>query len=275
MVGIDSSTIGKIFCESEVVKKISFTDSTRVGQILMEQSAKTLKNLSLELGGNAPFIVFEDADIDEAVAGAIISKYRNAGQTCVSANRFFVLEKIYDVFIAKLSKAVEKLKVGNGMETGVNIGPLINKKAVETTKYFVADALEKGGELILGGSAIGDCFFEHSIIVNATKDMRFSTEEIFDPIAPIYKFKTDEEAISMANDTVYGLASYFYSEGVSRCWKVAEALEYEMVGINEGIISKEVALFGGVKFSGNGREGSKYGIADYLEIKYLCFGNII
>ena len=275
VVGSDSSAMGKVFCESEVVKKISFTGSTRVGQILMEQSAKTLKKLSLELGGNAPFIVFEDADIDKAVAGAMVSKYRNAGQTCVCVNRFLVHEKIYEVFTAELAKAVEKLKVGNGMETGVNIGPLINKKAVETTKYFVADALEKGGDLILGGNAIGECFFEPTIIGNATKDMKFSTEEIFGPVAPIYKFKTDKEAISMANDTVYGLASYFYSEGVSRCWKVAEALEYGMVGINEGMISTEVAPFGGVKFSGNGREGSKYGIADYLEIKYLCFGNII
>ncbi|MDC3132884.1 NAD-dependent succinate-semialdehyde dehydrogenase [Flavobacteriaceae bacterium] len=275
VVGKNSAAMGKVFCESDLVKKISFTGSTRIGQILMEQSAGTLKKLSLELGGNAPFIVFEDADLDKAIAGAIVSKFRNSGQTCVCVNRILVHEKVYDAFTAKLIKAVTALKVGNGLSTGVNIGPMINTKAVESTTAFVEDAQQKGGVILTGGKAIDDCFFEPTVIGNASNEMLFSKEEIFGPVAPIYKFSSDEEAIEMANDTVYGLASYFYSESVSRCWKVAEALEYGMVGINEGLISTEVAPFGGVKFSGHGREGSKYGIEDYLEIKYLCFGNIV
>ena len=275
VVGKNSAAMGKVFCESDLVKKISFTGSTRIGQILMEQSAGTLKKLSLELGGNAPFIVFEDADLDKAVTGAIVSKFRNSGQTCVCVNRILVHEKVYDAFTSKLIKAVKELKVGNGLNTGVNIGPMINTKAVESTTAFVKDAQQKGGVILTGGNAIDDCFFEPTVIGNASDEMLFSTEEIFGPVAPIYKFSTDEHAIHMANDTVYGLASYFYSESVSRCWKVAEALEYGMVGINEGLISTEVAPFGGVKFSGHGREGSKYGIEDYLEIKYLCFGNIV
>ena len=275
VVGRNSAAMGKVFCESESIKKISFTGSTRIGQILMEQSAGTLKKLSLELGGNAPFIVFEDADLDKAVAGAIVSKFRNSGQTCVCVNRILVHDNVYDAFTEKFVKAVNELNVGNGLEEGVQIGPMINTKAVESTTAFVADAQQKGGEILTGGKAMDDCFFEPTVIGNANAEMLFSTEEIFGPVAPVYKFSSDEEAIKMANDTVYGLAAYFYSEGVRRCWKVAEALEYGMVGINEGLISTEVAPFGGVKFSGQGREGSKYGIEDYLEIKYMCFGNIV
>ena len=275
VVGSDSAAMGKEFCESELVKKISFTGSTKIGQILMAQSSNSLKKLSLELGGNAPFIVFEDADIDQAVAGAMVSKFRNAGQTCVCVNRFLIHEKVYDAFTAKLCKAVSELKIGNGLDEGVNIGPLINKNAVKKTTQFVEDAKAKGGTILIGGNALGNCYFEPTVIGNASKEMLFSSEEIFGPIAPIYKFSSDEQAIQMANDTIYGLASYFYSQNVARCWKVAEALEYGMVGINEGLISTEVAPFGGVKSSGQGREGSKYGIEDYLEIKYMCFGNII
>jgi succinate-semialdehyde dehydrogenase/glutarate-semialdehyde dehydrogenase len=274
IVGKDSATMGKILCESDLVKKISFTGSTEIGRILMKQSASTLKKLSLELGGNAPFIVFDDADIDKAVEGAVVSKFRNAGQTCVCVNRMLVHEKVYDEFTLKLIKAVSKFKVGNGMDQDVNIGPMINTKAVEKTLSFVEDAKTKGGKILIGGNAIDDCFFEPTIIGNATDDMIFSKEEIFGPVAAIYKFSTDQQAIQMANDTIYGLASYFYSQNISRCWKVAEQLEYGMVGINEGLISTEVAPFGGVKASGQGREGSKYGIEDYLEIKYMCFGNI-
>tara|TARA_B100000787_G_scaffold9774_1_gene7451 strand:+ start:6437 stop:7876 length:1440 start_codon:yes stop_codon:yes gene_type:complete len=275
VVGRDAAAMGKVFCESKKVKKISFTGSTRVGQILMAQSSNTLKKLSLELGGNAPFIVFEDADIDQAVAGLMVSKFRNSGQTCVCVNRVLVHEKIYDAFTAKFCKAVSELKIGNGLDLGVNIGPMINEKAVKKTSEFVLDAKAKGGEILIGGNALENCYFEPTVIGNASKEMLFSSEEIFGPVAPIYKFSSDEEAVEMANDTVYGLASYFYSQNVVRCWKVAEALEYGMVGINEGLISTEVAPFGGVKFSGNGREGSKYGIEDYLEIKYMCFGNIV
>ena len=274
VVGRDSAAMGKAICENDLVRKISFTGSTRVGQILMSQSASTLKKLSLELGGNAPFIVFDDANIDKAVEGAIVSKFRNSGQTCVCVNRILVHEKVYDEFTTKLSKAVANLKVGNGLEAGVNIGPMINSAAIKKTTMFVEDAKQKGGVVLTGGKAIDNCFFEPTVIGNATSDMAFATEEIFGPVAAIYKFATDEEAIRMANDTIYGLASYFYSQNVNRCWKVAEALEYGMVGINEGLISTEVAPFGGVKYSGQGREGSKYGIEDYLVIKYMCFGNV-
>lgn len=274
VAGTDATGIGKALCESKKVAKISFTGSTRVGHILMEQSASTLKKLSLELGGNAPFIVFEDADVDAAVKGGIAAKFRNAGQTCVCVNRFLVHEKVYDEFAEKFVKAVSELKVGNGLEKDVNIGPLVNAKAVEKTESFVADALEKGGKILQGGKKINEYFFEPTVIGNATTGMKFHQEEIFGPVAPIFKFKTDEEAIQMANDTIYGLASYFYSKDITRCWKVAEALEYGMVGINEGMISTEVAPFGGIKYSGQGREGSKYGINDFMEIKYMCFGNI-
>ena len=275
ILGKDSQRIGKFLCESTKVKKISFTGSTRVGHILMEQSASTLKKLSLELGGNAPFIVFEDANIEKAVEGALISKFRNSGQTCVCVNRILVHEKIYRQFSNKLVKRVLKLKIGNGMEKDVNIGPMINHDAVKKSQEFVNDAVSKGGVILTGGKVIDNCFFEPTIIGNASLDMKFSKEEIFGPVAPLYKFSSDEEAIQIANDTDYGLASYFYSESISRSWKIAERLEYGMVGINEGLISTEIAPFGGVKLSGNGREGSKYGIDDYLEIKYMCFGNII
>jgi succinate-semialdehyde dehydrogenase/glutarate-semialdehyde dehydrogenase len=274
IVGRDSAGMGKAICESDLVKKISFTGSTRIGQILMAQSVSTMKKLSLELGGNAPFIVFEDADVDKAVEGAIVSKFRNAGQTCVCVNRILVHEKVYDEFTAKLAKTVSQFKIGNGLEEGVNIGPMINSAAVKKITLLVEDAKQKGGLVIIGGKAMEGCFFEPTIIGNATSGMEFAKEEIFGPVAAIYKFSTDEEAIRMANDTIYGLASYFYSQNVARCWKVAEALEYGMVGINEGLISTEVAPFGGIKYSGQGREGSKYGIEDYLEIKYMCFGNV-
>lgn len=274
IVGRDSAAMGKSLCENDLVRKLSFTGSTRIGQILMQQSASTLKKLSLELGGNAPFIVFDDADIDKAVEGAMISKYRNAGQTCVCVNRILVHDKVYDEFTTKLTKAVEALKVGNGMDDGVTIGPMINTAAVEKTAFFVDDAAQKGGEVLTGGKAIDGCFFEPTVIGNASTDMAFSKDEIFGPIAAIFRFSSDDEAVQMANDTIYGLASYFYSQNVSRCWKVAEALDYGMVGINEGLISTEVAPFGGVKHSGLGREGSKYGLDDYMELKYMCFGNV-
>ena len=274
IVGKDSARIGKTMCENNLVKKISFTGSTKIGQLLMSQSSKTLKKLNLELGGNAPFIVFEDANIDSAVEGAILSKFRNSGQTCVCVNRFLVHEKVYDEFTSKFLLAVSKLKVGNGMDNYVNIGPLINNEAIKKTESFVKDALKNGGKLLTGGKVINKYFFEPTIIVNANSKMRLAKEEIFGPVCPIFKFSSDEEVINMANDTIYGLASYFYSKDINRCWKIAEKLEYGMVGINEGLISTEIAPFGGVKFSGQGREGSKYGIEDYLEIKYMCFGNI-
>lgn len=274
VVGKDAAAMGKILCESPCIQKISFTGSTRVGQILMSQGVSTLKKLSLELGGNAPFIVFDDADIDAAVKGAIASKYRNAGQTCVCANRFLVHEKVYESFTEKFVKAVAQLKVGNGLDEGVQIGPLIHKKAVEKMFSFIDDAQKKGAEILLGGNVIKGNFFEPTVIGNASGNMLFAKEEIFGPISPIFKFSTTEEAIAMANDTIYGLASYFYTQNVKQCWKVSEALEYGIVGINEGLISTEVAPFGGIKYSGMGREGSKYGIEEYTEIKYVCFGNI-
>ena len=274
VVGKDSARIGKTICENNLVKKISFTGSTKIGQLLMSQSSKTLKKLSLELGGNAPFIVFEDANIDSAVEGAILSKFRNSGQTCVCVNRFLIHEKVYDEFTSKFLLAISKLKVGNGMDNYVHIGPLINNEAIKKTESLVKDALKNGGKLLTGGNVINKYFFEPTIIVNANSKMRLAKEEIFGPVCPIFKFSSDEEVINMANDTIYGLASYFYSKDINRCWKIAEKLEYGMVGINEGLISTEIAPFGGVKFSGQGREGSKYGIEDYLEIKYMCFGNI-
>ena len=274
VIGKDAVGMGKFLCESIKVKKISFTGSTRVGKILMSQSSSTLKKLSLELGGNAPFIVFDDADIDKAIDGVIVSKFRNSGQTCVCANRILIHEKIYDQFSQKLVKIISKLKVGNGMDKGVNIGPMININAIKKIKGFLEDSINKGGKILIGGKIIGKYFFEPTVISNASLEMNFSKEEIFGPIVPLFKFSSDKQAVNMANDTSYGLASYFYSQNVSRCWKVAEELEYGMVGINEGLISTELAPFGGVKFSGIGREGSRYGIEDYLDIKYMCFGNI-
>ena len=272
IVGKDVSSMGKILCNSKIVKKISFTGSTRVGKILSKQSSSTLKKLSLELGGNAPVIVFDDADIDKAVDGTISSKFRNSGQTCVCVNRIFVHKKIHDKFVSKLIKKVKKLKIGNGLQKDTSIGPMINGSAIKKNIDLLNDSISKGGSVLTGGKIIKNNFFEPTVIVNANVKMNFFKEEIFGPIAPIYKFENDKEVIEMANNTDYGLAAYFFSENISRCWKTAEKLEYGMIGINEGLISTEVAPFGGMKYSGYGREGSKYGILNYLEIKYLCFG---
>ena len=272
IVGKDVSSMGKILCNSKIVKKISFTGSTRVGKILSKQSSSTLKKLSLELGGNAPVIVFDDADIGKAVDGTISSKFRNSGQTCVCVNRIFVHKKIHDKFVSKLIEKVKKLKIGNGLQKDTSIGPMINRSAIKKNIDLLNDSISKGGSVLTGGKIIKNNFFEPTVIVNANTKMDFFKEEIFGPIAPIYKFENDEEVIEMANNTDYGLAAYFFSENISRCWKTAEKLEYGMIGINEGLISTEVAPFGGMKYSGYGREGSKYGILNYLEIKYLCFG---
>ena len=272
----DARAIGGEMTSNPIVRKLSFTGSTEVGRLLMQQSASTIKKLSLELGGNAPFIVFDDADLDAAVEGALASKYRNAGQTCVCANRLYVQDGVYDAFADKLVAAVKKLKVGNGLEAGVTQGPLIDDDAVQKVEQHVADALAKGGRLLTGGKrhALGHTFFEPTVIAGVTPDMRVAKEETFGPLAPLFRFKTDAEAIAMANDTEFGLASYFYSRDIGRVWRVAEGLESGMVGINTGLISNEVAPFGGVKQSGLGREGSKYGMDDYLVIKYLCMGGI-
>lgn len=271
-----SRAIGGEMTSNPTVRKLTFTGSTEVGRVLMQQCAPTIKKLSLELGGNAPFIVFDDADLDAAVEGAIISKYRNAGQTCVCANRLYVQDGVYDAFAQKLVAAVEKLKVGNGVEAGITQGPLIDQKAIEKVEEHIADALEKGGRVLTGGKrhALGHSFFQPTVIADMTADMRVAKEETFGPLAPLFRFKTDEEVIALANDTEFGLASYFYSRDIGRIWRVAEGLESGMVGINTGLISNEVAPFGGVKQSGLGREGSKYGMDDYLVIKYLCMGGI-
>ena len=272
----DARQIGSEMTANPLVRKLSFTGSTEVGRLLFKQSADTIKKLSLELGGNAPFIVFDDADLDEAVAGAIASKYRNAGQTCVCANRLYVQDGVYDAFAEKLAQAVGRLKVGNGTEPGVEQGPLIDEAAVEKVESHIADALAKGGRIITGGKrhALGRTFFEPTVLVNATPEMMVAREETFGPLAPLFRFHTDDEVIAMANDTEFGLASYFYSENIRRIWRVAERLEYGMVGINTGLISNEVAPFGGVKQSGLGREGSHYGVEDYLVVKYLCLGGM-
>ena len=271
-----SSAIGGEMTSNPTVRKLTFTGSTEVGRTLMQQCATTIKKLSLELGGNAPFIVFDDADLDAAVAGAIVSKYRNTGQTCVCANRLYVQDGVYDLFARKLVAAVDQLKVGNGVEPGVTQGPLIDAAALRKVEEHVADALAKGGRLLTGGKrhALGHSFFEPTVIADATADMRVAHEETFGPLAPLFRFTTDAEAIEWANDTEFGLASYFYSRDIGRVWRVAEALESGMVGINTGLISNEVAPFGGVKQSGLGREGSKYGMDDYLTIKYLCLGGV-
>ena len=268
--------IGGEMTSNPIVRKLTFTGSTQVGRLLAEQCAPTIKKLSLELGGNAPFIVFDDADLDAAVEGAIASKYRNAGQTCVCANRLYVQDSVYDAFAEKLVAAVAKLKVGNGIEAGVTQGPLIDAKAVAKVEEHVADALAKGGRLLTGGKrhALGNGFFEPTIIADVTNDMRVATEETFGPLAPLFRFKTDEEVIALANNTEFGLAAYFYSRDIGRIWRVAEGLETGMVGVNTGLISNEIAPFGGVKQSGLGREGSTYGIEDYLVIKYICMGGI-
>lgn len=268
-----SSEIGKVLTESPIVRKFSFTGSTEVGRLLMQQSASTIKKISLELGGNAPFIVFNDADVDAAVEGAVAAKYRNAGQTCVCANRIYVQSKVYDEFCDKFSKAVADLKVGNGVDDGVIIGPMINEEALEHSTKLLKDATDKGADILTGGKS-KDLFFEPTVISNATTDMLVAKEEIFGPIAPVFKFEDEDEAIKLANDTIFGLASYIYTENLNQTIRVSEKLEYGMVGVNTGLISNAAAPFGGVKQSGLGREGSKYGIDDYLEIKYICVGNV-
>lgn len=272
----DAKQIGAAMCESNVVTKLSFTGSTEVGRILMRQCADTIKKLSLELGGNAPFIVFNDADIDAAVEGAMLSKFRNAGQTCVCSNRLFIQDGVFDEFAKKLATRVSQLKVGFGVEDGVTQGPLIDEAAIAKIESHVADAISKGASLITGGKrhALGGTFFEPTVLANVSKEALIFSEETFGPVAPLFRFNTDEEVIALANDTEFGLASYFYSRDIGRIWRVAEALEYGMVGVNTGIISNEVAPFGGVKQSGLGREGSHLGIDEYLEIKYVCMAGI-
>jgi succinate-semialdehyde dehydrogenase/glutarate-semialdehyde dehydrogenase len=273
--GANSIEVGKVLCESDVVRHLSFTGSTEVGRILMKQCAPTIKKLSLELGGNAPFIVFDDADVDSAVEGAMASKYRNAGQTCVCANRLYVQDGVYDEFVRKLAEKTKTLKVGNGFEAGVTTGPLIDDAGIAKVEQHVADALAKGAKALTGGKKIGDRFFEPTVLANATSDMLCAREETFGPVAPVFRFKTEGEAVALANATEFGLASYFYSRDVGRIFRVGEALEYGMVGINTGIISTAEVPFGGFKQSGLGREGSHHGIDDYVEIKYLCLGDIL
>lgn len=270
----DAKTIGPVLTDSPIVRKLSFTGSTPVGAHLMAACAPTVKKVSLELGGNAPFIVFDDADIEEAVSGALDSKFRNAGQTCVCANRIYVQSGVYDAFIERLAQRTSELKVGKGSDEGVEVGPLISQKAVEKVESHLQDALEKGGRLMTGGKrhALGGTWFEPTVVVDVTADMACAREETFGPLAPVFKFETEAEVIRQANDTEYGLAAYFYAENVSRIWRVSEALEYGMVGINTGLISTAAAPFGGVKSSGIGREGSRYGIDEYTELKYLCLG---
>ncbi|MGH1457931.1 MAG: NAD-dependent succinate-semialdehyde dehydrogenase [Paracoccaceae bacterium] len=265
-----SSEIGKEFCENPLVRKLTFTGSTEVGRILLRQAADQVMKCSMELGGNAPFIVFDDADLDAAVEGAILCKFRNNGQTCVCANRIYVQSGVYDEFAKRLKAAVGKMKVGDGMEAGTDFGPLINAEAADKVKEHIADATSKGGTVILGGAEMEGNFFAPTIVSGATREMAFATEETFGPLAPLFKFEDEDEVIALANDTIFGLASYFYAKDLSRVYKVAEALEYGIVGVNTGIISTEVAPFGGVKQSGLGREGSHHGMEDYLEMKYIC-----
>ena len=268
--------IGAVMCESPIVTKLSFTGSTEVGRVLMAQCAPTIKKLSLELGGNAPFIVFDDADLDSAVEGAMISKFRNAGQTCVCANRLFVQDGVFDAFAAKLAAKVAALKVGDGTEEGVTQGPLIDMAAIEKIESHVADAVKKGAKLLQGGKrhSLGGTYYEPTVLADVSADSLIFSEETFGPVAPLFRFKTDDEVIELANRTEFGLASYFYSRDIGRVWKVAEALEYGMVGVNTGMISNEVAPFGGVKQSGLGREGSHHGIDEYLEIKYIAMAGL-
>ena len=272
----DAKAIGGEMTSNPTVRKLSFTGSTAVGRLLMEQSAPTVKKLSLELGGNASFIVFDDADIDAAVEGAIASKYRNAGQTCVCANRLYVQDGVYDEFARKLAAAVGKLKVGNGVDDGVTTGPLIEEKAVLKVEQHIEDAISKGAKVLVGGKrhALGHSFFEPTVLADVTTDMVVAREETFGPLAPLFRFETEDEVMKLANDTEFGLASYFYARDIGRVWRVAEAIETGMVGVNTGVISTEVAPFGGVKQSGLGREGSTYGMDDYLVVKYICMGGI-
>ncbi|MEE9388499.1 MAG: NAD-dependent succinate-semialdehyde dehydrogenase [Paracoccaceae bacterium] len=267
-----ASDIGKEFCENPHVRKLSFTGSTNVGRILLRQAADSVMKCSMELGGNAPFIVFDDADLDKAVEGAMIAKYRNNGQTCVCANRIFVQAGVYNTFAAKLKASAESMVVGDGMQGGTNVGPLISEAAVQKVEDHIADALSKGATVTTGGKrhALGGTYFEPTVITGATRDMAFASDETFGPLAPLFKFDTEEQAIELANDTIFGLAAYFYSNDLSRVIRVQEALEYGMVGVNTGLISTEVAPFGGVKQSGLGREGSHHGMDDYLELKYIC-----
>lgn len=276
VTGKDAITIGGEMTSNPMVRKITFTGSTGVGKKLMAQSAGTLKKLSLELGGNAPFIVFEDADLDAAVAGAITSKYRNTGQTCVCANRFLVQSSVYEAFTLKLVDAVSKLRVGDGLKGATDQGPLIDAKALAKVEQHVADAVSKGARIAHGGKrhSLGGTFFQPTVVTGVTRDMLMAREETFGPVAPLFRFETEADAIRMANDTEFGLASYFYTRDLARSWRVAEALEYGIVGLNTGLISNEVAPFGGIKESGIGREGSKYGILDYTELKYLCVGGL-
>jgi succinate-semialdehyde dehydrogenase/glutarate-semialdehyde dehydrogenase len=271
-----SGEMGAELTGNASVRKLSFTGSTEVGKLLMEQCAGTVKKVSLELGGNAPFIVFDDADLDAAVEGAIASKYRNAGQTCVCANRILVQNGVHDAFAERFAKAVAELKVGNGLESGVEQGPMIDRAAVEKVEEYVADALAKGAQIIAGGGVhkLGGSFFEPTVLVGATPDMLIAREEIFGPVAPIFRFGDEDEAVAMANDTEFGLAAYFYTRDNARVWRVSEALEYGIVGVNCGVISTEVGPFGGVKESGIGREGSKYGIDDFMELKYVRIGGV-
>jgi succinate-semialdehyde dehydrogenase/glutarate-semialdehyde dehydrogenase len=271
-----TAEIGKELTSNPIVRKLTFTGSTPVGKQLMAECAATVKRTSMELGGNAPFIVFDDADLDAAIAGAMASKYRNSGQTCVCANRILIQEGVYEAFAEKLALAVKGLKVGDGADDGVTIGPLINEGAANDVMGFIDDAVSKGARVVAGGkrSDLGGSFIEPTILTHVSDDMKVFREEIFGPIAPLFKFRTEAEAIAMANDTEFGLACYFYSRDIGRIWRVGEGLDYGIVGINEGIISNEMAPFGGVKESGQGREGSKYGLDDYLEIKYMCMGGI-
>ncbi|MEW5888717.1 MAG: NADP-dependent succinate-semialdehyde dehydrogenase [Pseudomonadota bacterium] len=272
----DPVRIGGELTANPTVRKLSFTGSTEVGRLLMSQCAPTVKKISLELGGNAPFIVFDDADLDAAVEGALASKYRNSGQTCVCANRLLVQEGIYEAFAARLAERVKALKVGSGFDEGVMQGPLIDEQALKKVEEHVRDALDKGARILTGGKrhALGGTFFEPTVLADVTPDMKCAREETFGPVAPLFRFRSEDEAVRLANDTEFGLAAYFYSRDIARCFRVGEALEYGMVGVNTGLISNEVAPFGGVKQSGMGREGSKYGIEEYLEIKYLCLGSI-
>ena len=271
----NSIAVGKVFCASDIVRHISFTGSTEVGRILMAQSAPTVKKLALELGGNAPFIVFDDADVDSAVEGAIASKYRNAGQTCVCANRIYVQSGVYDEFVQKFSAKVQALKVGNGFEDGVLQGPLIEPAAVAKVQRHLEDALQRGGKIVTGGKSLQGQFFQPTVVADARSDMLCAKEETFGPFAPVFRFNTEQEAIDAANNTEFGLASYFYSRDVGRIFRVSEALEYGMVGINVGIIATEHVPFGGVKQSGLGREGSHHGMDEYVEMKYLCIGDVL
>lgn len=269
-----SIAIGKLLCSSDKVRHMSFTGSTEVGRILAAQCAPTIKKISLELGGNAPFIVFDDADLDSAVEGALVSKYRNAGQTCVCANRFYVQEGVYDKFVEKLTAKARAIKVGNGFESGVQQGPMIDAQALEKIELHVADAVAKGAQVKTGGQREGARGYQPTVLSDVTADMRCAREETFGPVAPVFRFKTEQEAIALANNTEFGLASYFYTRDIGRIFRVGEALEYGMVGINTGLISTAEAPFGGVKQSGLGREGSRHGIEDYVEMKYLCIGDI-